>query len=110
MCTSPTVSAVIPAFNRSHCIARAIDSVMQQRLPVSELLVVDDGSTDHLRDCLGVLAERVSLIRHETNLGSAAARNTGIRNAQGEFVAFLDSDDTWKPDKLEKQLAFMHQH
>jgi glycosyltransferase involved in cell wall biosynthesis len=83
---------------------------MQQRLPVSELLVVDDGSTDHLRDCLGVLAERVSLIRHETNLGSAAARNTGIRNAQGEFVAFLDSDDTWKPDKLEKQLAFMHQH
>ena len=104
-----TVSAVIPVYNRTHCIARAIDSVLRQSLPVSELLIIDDGSTETLGESLGALAERVCVVRHENNLGAAAARNTGIREAHGEFVAFLDSDDTWEPYKLERQLAFMQQ-
>lgn len=107
--TMPTISAVIPAYNRNHCIGRAVDSVLRQTLPASELLIVDDGSSDDLASSLGSLADRIRILRHPENLGAAAARNTGIEEARGEFIAFLDSDDTWKPDKLERQIAFMRQ-
>lgn len=107
MSTVPTVSAAIPVFNRSHCILQAVDSVLRQSLPVSELVIVDDGSTDDLSAALAQVADRLRVVRHPKTLGAAAARNTAIREARGDLIAFLDSDDTWKPEKLERQIAFM---
>jgi glycosyltransferase involved in cell wall biosynthesis len=103
----PQVSVVIPVHNRETLIGRAIDSVLRQTYTDFELLVVDDGSTD------GTVARvqaqtgdpRLRLLRHTTNRGAAAARNTAIMAARGEFIAFLDSDDEWLPDKLERQVA-----
>jgi len=102
-----SVSAVIPVYNRSHCIGRAIDSVLAQSFPPREILIVDDGSSDDLPVALARFGNQVRSIRHDTNRGAAAARNTGLRNAAYEFVAFLDSDDVWKPGKLAKQIEFM---
>lgn len=107
MDTVPSISVVIPAYNRSHCIQRAVDSVLSQRRPAFELVVVDDGSSDDLSGALAPQAARIRIIRHAENLGAAAARNTGIDEARGEFVAFLDSDDSWKPEKLQRQIEFM---
>lgn len=100
------VSTVIPAFNARPFIARALDSVFAQRLPSSEIIVVDDGSTDGTREFVATYKDRgVRLICHEKRGGAAAARNTGIAAARGEYVAFLDADDEWLPGKLERQLA-----
>jgi glycosyltransferase involved in cell wall biosynthesis len=104
-----TISVVIPAFNRAHVIAPAIDSALAQRAAGCEIdvIVVDDGSSDNLADVLMTYGSRVACIRHDRNSGAAAARNTGVTAASGDFVAFLDSDDEWLPRKLEKQLAAM---
>ncbi len=103
---APLVSVIIPAYNRRDSIGRAIDSVLAQTLTDFELIVVDDASTD---DTVAVVAAytdpRMRLIRRDANGRAAAARNTGIRAATGRYVAFLDSDDSWTPDKLEIQLA-----
>ena len=105
---SPLVSVIIPCYNRSDIIAEAIGSVRGQTLQDWELVIVDDGSAD---DLAGVLApiikldERIRLVRHARNRGDPAARNTGIEAARGRFIAFLDSDDTWMPSKLERQAA-----
>jgi glycosyltransferase involved in cell wall biosynthesis len=97
------VSAVIPTYNRSSQVCRAIDSVLAQTVRVEEIIVVDDGSTDGtadaVRDRYGC---RVVLLEQE-NAGAAAARNRGIREARGEWIAFLDSDDVWMPTKIERQ-------
>lgn len=94
------VTAVIPAFNRERLIAQAIESVRAQRLAVAEILVVDDGSTDGTARVAESLGARV--LRQE-NQGVAAARNAGIREAREEWVALLDSDDLWEPDKMRSQ-------
>lgn len=98
------VSALIPTYNRRAEVVRAIDSVFAQTVPVDEIIVVDDGSTDGsaeaIRDRYG---SRVVLLEQK-NAGVSAARNRGIREAQGEWIAFLDSDDTWLPTKIERQL------
>lgn len=101
------ISVVIPAYNRSQCIARAVESVLAQSLAPSEILIVDDGSSDDLAGALAPFGERVRLIVHKTNMGAAAARNTGVQAAAGDLIAFLDSDDVWKPEKLRMQIAFM---
>jgi glycosyltransferase involved in cell wall biosynthesis len=102
----PRVSVVIPTFNRAHSIKRAIDSVAAQSLRDFEVIVVDDGSTD---DTERVVSEagipQLRIIRHPRNRGAAAARNTGIGAATGTYIAFLDSDDAWHPDKLARQIA-----
>lgn len=101
------VSVVIPTFNRAYCIQRTIDSVLQQTYDKVECLVVDDGSSDDTRELIAELYgddNRVVYI-HQHNQGVCAARNTGLERADGEFVALLDSDDIWKPWKLELQLA-----
>ena len=104
---APRVTAIVPAYNRSHCIVQAVESVLAQTSPPSEILVVDDASTDNLAEALAPFGARVRLIRHETNRGPSAARNTGLEAATGDLVAFLDSDDLWHAEKQEKQLAFM---
>ncbi len=99
------VSVVIPAYNRAHTLPRAIESVLAQDHADLELLVVDDGSTDDTASILaGYDDPRLRVLRQETNRGVSAARNRGMREAQGAFIAFLDSDDEWRPAKLSRQL------
>lgn len=102
----PRVSVVIPAYNRERTLLRAVRSVLDQSFRDLELIVVDDASTDDTRTVVEGLADtRVRCVSHDRNRGAAAARNTGIRAARGDYVAFLDSDDEWLPHKLEVQMA-----
>lgn len=104
----PAVSVVMPTFNRQKSLPRAIGSVLAQTFPDFELIVVDDASTDGTLGTLAAICDpRLRALRMSRNSGAAAARNRGIANARGRWVAFLDSDDTWAPDKLETQVAFM---
>jgi glycosyltransferase involved in cell wall biosynthesis len=104
----PLVSVIIPVFNRVHLIGRAIASVFAQSYQRIEIIVVDDASSDGLTAALAELTDpRLRCIVHPSNRGAAAARNTGIAAATGEFVAFLDSDDVWFPEKLAHQVAAM---
>lgn len=104
------ISVVIPAYNRAHCIASALDSVLAQSQSVHEILVVDDGSTDNIDLVLGRYSRHVRLVRHFENKGAAAARNSGIKNSEGDYIAFLDSDDVWLPDKIARQMRYMERH
>lgn len=99
------ISVIIPAFNRGEGLARAVGSVFRQTHPVSELIVVDDGSDLPIAlDALPRGHIEISVVRHTANLGAAAARQTGIEHASGDLIAFLDTDDLWQETKLEKQL------
>ena len=101
----PIVSVIIPAYNRSSTIARSVESALAQTFHDLEVIVVDDGSSDTTRDVVqSIPDERLRLICHEMNLGAAAARNTGMKAATGRFIAWLDSDDEWQPDKLRIQI------
>lgn len=104
-----SVSVVIPVYNRAHSICRAVDSALAQEegAPAVNVIVVDDGSSDNLEAALAPYKNKVRLLRHQTNAGAAAARNTGVMAATDEFVAFLDSDDVWLPGKLSRQIAEM---
>jgi hypothetical protein len=101
---APAVSVVLTTFNRSALLTRAIESVLAQTLDDFELIVVDDCSTDDTSEVISRIDDpRVSFMRHETNLGLASARNSGIHRARGRFVCFLDDDDELLPDKLSAQ-------
>ena len=103
--TKPEVTVIIPTFNRASLVVRAIRSVLGQTCQDWELIVVDDCSTDGTEQAVrGFSDNRITYIRHDRNRRLPAARNTGIRRAQGEYVAFLDDDDEWLPEKLEKEL------
>ena len=103
---APDVTVVVPTKNRSRLLARAVRSALAQRDVSVQVVVVDDGSTD---DTPGMLAacpdDRVVHLRHERSRGVSRARNAGLRRADGRYVAFLDDDDVWAPDKLREQLA-----
>jgi glycosyltransferase involved in cell wall biosynthesis len=102
----PLVSAVIPTYNRGHVIERAVASVLAQTYRPIEIIIVDDGSTDDTEARVARLA--VPMLHYErcaTNAGASAARNLGISCARGDFVAFLDADDEWLPDKTARQVA-----
>jgi len=105
----PTVSVVIPTYNRVGIITKAIDSVLRQTYQDFEIIVVDDGSTDTTREVLTDYDPRIRYTFKE-NGGIASARNYGIPAARGEYVAFLDSDDFWREEKLERQLACFSEH
>jgi glycosyltransferase involved in cell wall biosynthesis len=104
------VSVIIPTFNRAEKVVRAITSVLDQTFNKFELIVIDDGSIDKTAESLSQFAGRINIIRHERNLGVSSARNSGIRASQSPFLAFLDSDDYWLPEKLEIQLQFFREN
>jgi glycosyltransferase involved in cell wall biosynthesis len=97
----PRVTVIIPTYNSADSLADAIDSVLRQRFHDFELLVVNDGSTDHTRAVLDRYGERIGVVE-QNNRGIGAARNAGLKLAHGEYVAFLDADDCWHPDMLEQ--------
>ncbi len=98
------VSVIIPTYNRAHLIKRSAMSVLNQTYSNLELIIVDDGSTDNTEEVVKSIDDsRITYIK-QPNQGACAARNNGIVHAQGEFIAFQDSDDVWHEDKLEKQL------
>jgi glycosyltransferase involved in cell wall biosynthesis len=101
------VSVVIPTYNRAYCVGRAIDSVLAQTHRNVDVLVIDDGSTDDTARQIHARYGHELRVRYfwQANRGVSEARNTGLRNVRGEFVALLDSDDIWHPWKLEAQLA-----
>lgn len=105
------VSIVVPVYNAAKYIENTIKMVSEQTYKDWELILVDDasrdGSADVIEKIIGSQGKRIRLIRKETNAGAAEARNTGIDASSGRYIAFLDADDVWKPDKLEKQIAFM---
>lgn len=105
----PIVSIILPTYNRARLIGRSINSVLLQTFHDFELIVVDDASTDNSEDVIKELSDpRLRYIRHEMNRGGAAARNTGIQAAAGNFIGFQDSDDEWLPEKLAKQIQAFH--
>jgi len=102
----PLVSVIIPTYNRAGQVAEAVASVAAQTFRDFEILVVDDGSTDDTFEVLAAL-ECVRVLRHLRRRGVAAARNLGAAEARGEWLAFLDSDDLWLPEKLARQMAYL---
>ena len=112
-CIGMKVSVVMPAYNAEQYIEVAIRSVLGQSWRELELIVVDDGSRDGTAEIVERLAEedgRITLLRNAENAGVSASRNRGVREAHGEWIAFLDSDDLWRADKLERQLALAGRH
>lgn len=104
------ISAVIPVHNRADRIAPCVQSVLAQELAPAEVIVVDDGSTDGTAESLASCGDRIRLIRLPENRGVSAARNRGIAEARCSWVAFLDSDDLWRTDKLGKEWRFLEEH
>lgn len=109
MTTMPLVSVVIPAYNAAAHIAEALQSLRAQSCREMEVIVVDDGSVD---DTHGIVTRGFPEVRciRQSNGGASSARNRGVQDARGEWIAFLDADDAWHPDKLRAQLALMRRH
>jgi glycosyltransferase involved in cell wall biosynthesis len=108
MANHPLVSVVIPTYNRAWILTEAIKSVLSQTFENYELIVVDDGSTDNTRLLLDSFKDIRAI--SQKNKGVSAARNSGIEAAAGDYLAFLDSDDLWLPEKLASQMAFFKTH
>lgn len=107
---NPEVSVIIPTYNRKHFIDKAIESVLNQTYQNYELIVVDDGSSDGTAELIAANYPSVKLVRWEVNRGATVVLNEGIRLATGEFIAFLDSDDQWKPGYLEAQIKALKEN
>lgn len=104
-----SVSAVIPAYNCARFLPLAVESIRRQTMPVREILVVDDGSTDETADVVRRLGADIRYCRQE-NAGPSAARNLGVANANGDVIAFLDADDEWLPNAVEKQTGVLKRY
>lgn len=115
MSDQPLISVIIPTYNRTQQTIAAIESVLAQTYPNFEIIIVDDGSTDDSGEVIQrFIRQRTNghhqiLFFHQANQGASIARNTGIAKARGEYIAFLDSDDTWLPEKLEWQMRALEQ-
>lgn len=106
-----TVSVILPTHNRAYIVSEAIQSVLCQTYPNFELLIIDDGSSDNTDEVVARFKDRrIRLIRHGGNLGVSAAWNSGLQHCSGELLAFLASDDLWKPKKLDAQVGFLARH
>ncbi len=110
MNATPRISVIIPVFNREKYIEECIESVLAQTYSNIEIICVDDGSTDRSVELLKQFGDKITLITHAQNHGSWYVRNTGVVASQGKFLAFLDSDDLWEKDKIEKQVAQFNAH
>jgi len=104
--TMTKVSVIIPTYNRAGTVLNAIRSALDQSYPQIEVIVVDDGSSDETADLLKEYSPQVTVL-HQTNSGPSVARNHGARHASGDIFAFLDSDDVWMRDKIERQVSLM---
>jgi glycosyltransferase involved in cell wall biosynthesis len=107
--SKPCVSVIIPTCNRCWILKEAIESVLSQKFTKFEIIVVDDGSNDATAALLSTYDDKITAIRQE-NRGVSAARNEGIMIAKGKYIAFLDSDDVWLPEKLSCQVDFFQSH
>lgn len=107
--TPPTVSVIVPAYNAGRTIDATLQSVFGQTYRHIEVIVVDDGSTDDTAERVAAWGDRVVFLR-QANAGPAAARNRAIERARGDFIAFLDADDVWLPEKLEQQTELLSAH
>lgn len=105
----PTISVIIPVYNGERYLAAALESVLAQSTPPTEVFVVDDGSND---GSVAIAQRYAPLVRcyQQANAGPGAARNQGVSMAQGDYLAFLDADDLWLPDKLASQMAYLRMH
>ncbi len=101
----PSVSVVIPTHNRAKMIVACIESILAQTYPVDEIIVIDDGSTDDTIEQLNIFKDNMIILKTGKHSGAQAARNIGIKSANSEWIAFLDSDDEWLPNKMEKQIT-----
>ena len=109
----PKISIVTPAYNCEKYLEEAVNSVLAQSFEDWELLIIDDCSKDATWLRMQTLAKqdnRIRIFQNRHNSGSAATRNNGIRQARGEWIAFLDSDDLWRPEKLERQMSVLRKH
>jgi len=105
----PKVSVVIPSYQAGRFIREAVDSVLHQSYKDYEIIIVDDGSTDNTKEVLASYGDRIKVL-NQNNMGVSAARNKGIMSSRGEYIAFLDADDLWLPDKLERQVTLLEEH
>jgi glycosyltransferase involved in cell wall biosynthesis len=105
------VSIVLPTYNRGYIIADAIRSALEQSYPSTQIIIVDDGSTDQTAEIVQSFARSgILYTRHERNRGYSAACNTGMAAAEGDLIAFLDSDDVWKPTYLQQQVDLLRRY
>ncbi len=104
----PSISVIIPVYNAEQYLAEALESVLEQSYPPSEIIIVNDGSSDRSRVVAESFVPQVSVL-HQSNQGISAARNLGIREAQGDYLAFIDADDIWLKDKLQDQIKVFKQ-
>ncbi|MFH1127766.1 MAG: glycosyltransferase [archaeon] len=104
----PKVSVIIPTYNRAELLSSAITSVLNQTFQDFEIIIVDDASKDNTQEVISKFNNRkIKYLYHETNRGEAGARNTGILNSNGQYIAFLDDDDEWFPEKLRVQVDIL---
>jgi glycosyltransferase involved in cell wall biosynthesis len=102
------VSVIVPTYNREKTILRAINSILKQTYKDIEIIIIDDYSNDNTQEVVKSLNnDKIKYIKQDKNRGACAARNIGIKLAKGEYIAFLDSDDEWLPEKIEKQIKFL---
>lgn len=110
--SSPKVSVIIPLYNRERYIAETVKSVLDQTYKNIELIVVDDGSTDNSRNIIETFSERITILEHtkKVNKGQSASINLGIRHSSGKYIAILDSDDLFAPEKIQAQVLFLEEN
>lgn len=111
MYKKPAISVIIPVYNREKYIGQAVASVFAQTFTDFEIITVDDGSTDQTRQILeNINDDRIRIVSHQNNRGIPNARNTGLEHARGRYIAWLDSDDLCRPQRLQVQLAYLEHH
>lgn len=106
----PLVSIILPAYNCAAFLPHSIGSILAQTYNSYEIIVIDDGSTDNTKEVLEPFSQRIKYIQFEQNRGLPIARNAGIRSAQGKYIAFIDADDLWLPEKLQTDVGYFQQH